>query len=101
MHDVTTEQNQNGEHSYQTRTGGHHVILRDVQRYLPVSGEYFPELPEGLMPTLRVSWGGNVHHACAICTLISLTEAVVSLWSFPGSYSLMRRLHTLEVLITG
>ena len=28
-----------------------HFMERSVQRYLPVSAEYVPKLPKGLMPT--------------------------------------------------
>ena len=89
MYNMATKQNLNGEYSYQTRIGGYYVILKDVQQYLPISAEYFTELPEGLMPTLRVSWGGSVHHTNATYSLIFFMEAFVSLWSFPASYSLV------------
>ena len=101
MYDVATKQNLNGEYSYQTRTGGYHVILRDVQQCLPVSAEYFPEIPERLMPTLRVSGGGSVHHTSAICSLISFIEPVVSLWSFPASYSLVPQPYKTATHIRG
>ena len=51
MYDVTTTTKSGCESLLRKRTAGYHVIFRDVQRYLPVSAEYIPKLPEGLMPT--------------------------------------------------
>ena len=91
MYDVTTITKSAWESLLRKEDSGNHVVLRNVQRYSPVSAEYVPKSPDGLMPTLHRGYHGPGKCITLVpyALLYFIVEVVVRLGSFPGSYSLV------------
>ena len=107
MYVITTITRSAWEDLLRKKDSGDHVVSRNVQRYSPVSAEYVPKSPDGLMPTLH-----RGYHGPGKCIALVPYALLYFLWRLSSDSALfqaptasyhkpLKRLQALEASIKG